>query len=95
MEMAEMPITRANLEVLMPAMKNSKGRNNTDSRCSYFPFAVFKYVCLEDFTTLSESLAGNGIFFVNFYKKINFFWIALIFSLKLSAGWRVVYAIDL
>jgi hypothetical protein len=95
MKMAEMLIPKANLGVLMPAMKNSRGRNNTDSRCSYFSFAIFENVFLENFTTLHKSLAGNGVFFMNFYKKINFFWIALIFSLKLSAGCRVVYAIDL
>jgi hypothetical protein len=95
MKMIEMPIPRTSLGVLMPAMKNSSGRNNTDSRCSYFLSTVFENVCLENFVSLDKSLMGNGIFFVNFHKKINFFWIALIFSLKLSAGWRVVYAINL
>lgn len=79
----------------MPAMKNSRGRNSTDSRCSYFPSTIFENVCSKNFAILDKSLAGNGGFFVNFHKKINFFWIALIFSLKISAGWRVVYAIGL
>jgi hypothetical protein len=88
-------IPKEKLEVLMPAMKNRSGRNNTDSRYSYFLSAIFENVCSKNFAILDKSLAGNGGFFVNFHKKINFFWIALIFSLKLSAGWRVVYAIDL
>jgi hypothetical protein len=95
MKMTEMPIPRTNLEVLMPAMKNSRGRNNTDSRHSHFLSAIFKNVCLRNFAILNKSLTRNGIFFVNFHKKINFFWIALIFSLKIFAGWRVIYAIDL
>jgi hypothetical protein len=50
---------------------------------------------LKNFAILAKSLAGNGFFLVNFHKKINFFWIALIFFLKISAGWRVVYVINM
>jgi hypothetical protein len=93
--MTEMPIPKAKVEVLIPEIKNNRGRNNTDSRCPHPSSAIFKNVRLRNFAILDKSLAGNGFFGVNFHKKINFFWIALIFFLKLSAGWRVVHAIDL